>query len=112
MIKVEKVKKGKAGRVYSVNKERLKEALDAVDEVVKPLKDQLFPQEGDGVHLYDEGGEMMNYAVWFKGKRRLLYFRLISAVGLDEAMVIAKDLAWRSKAELIGISPFDDLVAI
>ena len=35
------MKKGKAARVYFVNKAKLKEALDAVDELVKPLKEAL-----------------------------------------------------------------------
>lgn len=36
-----KMRKGKATRVYYVNKARLKEALDAIDEMVKPIKEAL-----------------------------------------------------------------------
>lgn len=35
------MKKGKATRIYYVNRDRLKEALDAIDELVKPIKDAL-----------------------------------------------------------------------
>jgi len=35
------MKKGMAARVYSVNRARLKEALDSIDELVKPLRDAL-----------------------------------------------------------------------
>ena len=35
------MKKGKAGKIYSVDKEKLKETLDAMDELVKPIKKAL-----------------------------------------------------------------------
>lgn len=35
------MKKGKATRIYFVNKKRLKEALDTIDELVKPIKEAL-----------------------------------------------------------------------
>lgn len=35
------MKKGKAVRIYSINKEKLSEALDAIDEMVKPIKEAL-----------------------------------------------------------------------
>lgn len=49
---------------------------------------------------------MANYAIWLKGRRKLPYFRLISAEGLTVAKMIAQDLAWRNKIALIGVSPF------
>ena len=39
--------KGVAGRVYSVNKKRLREALEALDEVVTELKDVLLIKGSD-----------------------------------------------------------------
>ena len=33
--------KGKAGRIYFVNKAKLKEALDAIDVLVKPIREAL-----------------------------------------------------------------------
>lgn len=34
-------KKGKAARVYSINKDKLKEVVDAVDEALAPLREAL-----------------------------------------------------------------------
>jgi len=42
---MEAKKKGKAVRVYSINKERLREALDAVEETIKPLRELLEQQD-------------------------------------------------------------------
>lgn len=50
---------------------------------------------------------MNDYAVWAKEGEKSMFFRLISAEGLDVAKIIAKDLAWRSEVKLVGISPFD-----
>ena len=35
------MKKGKAVRVYSINRQKLTEALEALDELIKPIKDSL-----------------------------------------------------------------------
>lgn len=42
------MKKGKAVRIYSVNKERLREALKAIDDLIKPLKDAIKRSEAGG----------------------------------------------------------------
>lgn len=46
------MKKGKAVRVYSVNKEKLKEALDAIDELVKPMRKELL--DWQRIHTEDK----------------------------------------------------------
>ncbi len=41
----EAIKKGKAGRVYSINKDKLKEALDEIKELVKSIKEALEKED-------------------------------------------------------------------
>lgn len=35
------MKKGKAVRIYYINKDKLKEALEAIDELIRPIKDAI-----------------------------------------------------------------------